>query len=83
MISNELLNYITDIDPVNDRIMSITLGGTMPITCICNYSRTAAGEHTTEQKEEHYKQLKQTQEKHQSKGPTYVLGDFNARIQRN
>ena len=60
--------------------MTITLSGTVPITIICNYSPTAKA--TSEEKQEHYETLKRTQRKHQSKGPTYTIGDFNARIQK-
>ena len=82
VINNELRNYIEDIDPINDRIMSITLGNTMPTTFINNYSRPATKKHSTEDKIEHYEKLKETQLKHQGKGPTFTMGDFNARIQR-
>ena len=42
VIDNELLNYITEIEPIHDRIMTITLGHTMPITFFNCYGRTAA-----------------------------------------
>ena len=80
IINNELKNYIEDIEPINDRIMTIPFVGTLPVTFICNYSPTAQA--TTDEKIAHYKLLRETQEKHQSKGPTYTLGDFNARIQK-
>ena len=63
VINNELLNYIKEIEPINDRIMSITLGYTVPITIICNYSRTATEGHTFEQKTEHYDKLEETTKK--------------------
>ena len=49
VIDNELLNYITDIEPVSDRIMTITIGHIMPITFINNYSPTATN-YTIEEK---------------------------------
>ena len=81
VINNELLNYIREIEPINDRIMSITLGYTVPITIICNYSRTATEGHTFEQKTEHYDKLEETTKTHLNKGPTYTCGDFNAKLQ--
>ena len=81
VINNELLNYITDIEPISDRIMTITLGHIMPITFINNYSPTATN-YTIENKTEHYDNLKRTFQKHKSKGPTYIMGDFNARVQK-
>ena len=62
--------------------MSITLGYTVPITIICNYSRTATEGHTFGQKTEHYDKLEETSKKHLNKGPTYTCGDFNARLIR-
>ena len=82
VINNELANYIREIEPINDRIMSITLGYTVPITIICNYSRTATEGHTFEQKTEHYGKLEEITKKHLNKGPTYTCGDFNARLVR-
>ena len=82
VINNELKNYITDIEAVNDRIMAITLGYAAPLTIICNYSRPATKTSTTEQKKTHYEKLAKIQGRKQSEGPTYTIGDFNARIQR-
>ena len=48
IINNELLNYTEDIEPINDRIMSIALSGTVPVTFICNYTPTAKA--STEEK---------------------------------
>ena len=41
VINNELLNYIKEIEPINDRIMTIAFAGTLPTTFVCNYSPTA------------------------------------------
>ena len=43
------------------------------------YAFTSNG--TEEEKNEFYEILKNKQKKHQNKGPTYVMGDFNARVQ--
>ena len=82
VIDNELLNYITDIEPVNDRIMSITLGYVMPITFISVYSPTATKNYTLEDKQTHYNNVRKTFSKHKANGPTYIMGDFNARVQK-
>ena len=59
VIDNELLNYITGIELISDRIMLITLGHIMPVTFISNYSPTATN-YTIEEKIEHYDKLKKT-----------------------
>ena len=37
VIHNSFLQYIEDIEPSDDRLMYITLGGTMPITITVTY----------------------------------------------
>ena len=65
IIKNDLLNYIQDIQPINDRLMYITLEHIMPVTFINVYMPTA--EHTTEVKELCYKQLQKLQRKNREK----------------
>ena len=81
VISNELLNYIQDINPINDRIMTITLGYVKPLTIICNYSYPATKNHDIDTKINHYELLLKTQKKHHNEGPTYTIGDVNAKVQ--
>eukprot|EP00959_Pyramimonas_sp_CCMP1952_P459527 9478384-Pyramimonas_sp.AAC.1 len=59
--------------------MFLTLGHTLPVTFISVYMPTAARDTAT--KEAAYRRLKSLQQKKQRKGPTYVAGDFNARVQ--
>jgi exonuclease III len=80
VVSNELINYIWDINPINDRIIAVTLGYSIPIRFISAYAPTSAAEPET--KEKFYKQLKTIQTKLQKQGPTYTMGDFNARVQK-
>ena len=54
IINNELNNYIEDIEPINDRITTNALSGTVPVTIICNYTPTAKATFE-EKKTEHYK----------------------------
>jgi len=79
VIRNTFLNYVKEITPVNDRIITLTLYATMPITFISVYAPTA--DKTTEQKEQFYKALIKEIEKAKKKGPVYIGGDFNARVQ--
>jgi len=80
LIKSTLNNYIKEVIPVNDRIITITLNYTLPITFIGVYAPPS--ERTKKEKEEFYKVLKKEWQKHKAKGPTYILGDFNARVQK-
>ena len=82
LIKSTLNNYIKEVIPVNDRIITITLNYTLPITFIGVYAPPS--ERTKKEKEAFYKALtKRTAKKHKAKGPTYILGDFNASIQKH
>ena len=80
VIDNELLNFIWDIQPISDRIMTLTLGYRIPINFVNSYSPHAKIHEDI--KYEHYDKLKSVQLKLQGKGPTYTAGDFNARLQK-
>ena len=58
IVETSYVKYIEDIEPINDRIMHITIRGTMPITLICVYIPQAA--RTTEEKEEVYEELEKS-----------------------
>ena len=79
VIDNNWRNYIWDIQPYSDRLISITLGYSIPVSFISTYMPTASAE--TEKKDKHYKALYKVQTDLQKKGPTYTGGDFNARVQ--
>ena len=52
VIHRDLSNYIWDIDPISDRIITITLGYSIPISFISAYAPTSAAD--TETKEKFY-----------------------------
>jgi len=78
VIDNEYLQFIDDLEPINDRIMYITLKGTIKTTIVSAYAPTA--DRTTEEKEQYYLDIQQVIDKKKSKGPLYILGDWNARL---
>ena len=41
VMRNELRNYVTQVEPISDRIMSITLRGSMPVKVFSVYAHTA------------------------------------------
>ncbi len=80
VIDNEIVKNIEDIIPVSERIIVLRLKGTMPITIIGAYIPQA--HRPKEEKEHTYKELEAQIRKYKAKGPIYVLGDMNARIQK-
>ena len=79
VIANKFMKYVNDIEPISDRLCMLTLSHTTQIRIFSVYAPQA--ERPTREKEQLYKQLTENYKKHKNKGPTYVLGDFNARIQ--
>ena len=78
IINNKLAKHIEDIEPINERIMYITIGGTLPINIIVVYMPTAV--HQSDEKDKCYNILQDTYNEFKNKGPTYIIGDFNARM---
>ena len=66
-----------EINPIDERLMTITLRGIIPTTFINTYMETA--EHH-EKNRNRYELLKKTFNKYKNKGPTFTGGDFNAKI---
>ena len=58
--------------------MYITIGGTLPINIIVVYMPTAV--HQSDEKDKCYNTLQDTYNKLKNKGPTYIIGDLNARM---
>jgi exonuclease III len=79
VIRNDYLQYVEDIQPINDRICILRLRHAAPITLIGVYIPQAF--RPDEEKEAVYKELTKYTKKYRHDGPTYVLGDFNARVQ--
>ena len=79
MIRKALKNFIYDIEPVSDRLRWVSMGYTMPVTFVNTYFHTAA--HSTQEKNELVNEITKVFRKSQRKGPTYLCGDFNARVQ--
>lgn len=79
IIKNELNNYIEDIQPINERLMIITIKSTIPITIVAVYAHTA--QYTLLEKQNLYEEIKKLHSKHKNKSIVHIVGDFNARIQ--
>jgi endonuclease/exonuclease/phosphatase family metal-dependent hydrolase len=76
---NRFIQYVDDIEPVNDRLCVLKLRHAAPISIIAVYIPQAFI--AEEEKEAVYKVLTEHTRKSVHKGPCYVTGDFNARIQ--
>ena len=55
IVDNSYLQYVEDIEPISDRLMYITLRGTMPTTIITAYM--PAADRPYEEKNEAYEKL--------------------------
>ena len=75
-----MCNISRSIHPISDRIISVTLRGKLPNTFIITYMPQA--ERPEEEKEETYEALEREFIRHKNKGPTFVIGDMNARIMK-
>ena len=80
VVENKYVQYIEDIEPINDRIIRMTLNGKMPVTILGIYLPQAG--RPEEEGELIAKQVDREIKKWKAKGPLYILGDMNARIQR-
>lgn len=74
------IQNIEDIEPINDKLIHITLKDHMPIKIIGVHIPQAKRQ--TEDKEEMYNTIHKIANEHKNKGPVIIMGDFNARIQR-
>ena len=70
VINNNLSKRIEDIEPINDRLMYITLAGVLPLNLIVTYMPTSI--HSPDEKEQCYTKLHDTYDTLESKGPTYI-----------
>ena len=79
IIANKLNNFIDDIQQISERLMTITLKCSIPITIIATYAHTA--QHELTDRMQLYNDIKQLYNKYKSKHIVHIAGDFNARIQ--
>ena len=79
-INRKIAGCIEDIKPINDRLCSLTLRGTVSINIISTYIPQAGRE--LSERTSMYDLLEKEYKKCRHDGPTYILGDFNARVQK-
>lgn len=79
VMNNKLIHTLADVVALSDRIMSCTFAQATTITLITAYAPQAM--RPEEEKETFYQQLDDAFKGASKKGPTWVLGDFNARVQ--
>ena len=77
IVKNQLTKHILDIEPINERLMYIILDSTLPTKIINTHIPTSVA--SADDKEKGYTNLQNIYDKLRNKGPTYILGDFNAR----
>ena len=72
------MQYIADIEPIDDRLIYITLRGSLNTTIINTYMPPADRPQVEKQKA--YENLHKITRERKNKGPIYILGDFNSRL---
>ena len=80
VLSNKVMKHVKDIEPVSDRILKLVLDYAADITFINCYAPQAY--RSKEDKDSFYNGLRTTHKTSQGTGPTFILGDFNARVQK-
>ncbi len=80
VIENKHIQHITDVEPINDRTIRIMIMRRMPTTMIGAYMPQAG--RTEEDREKAYDTLCKVIRQYRGRGPLYLLGDMNARIQK-
>lgn len=78
IVNSKIRPYIKDIEPINERLMSITLSGKIDLHVIATYAPTAAA--PTIQKEEYYEQLKKHVKPKLKQGVLVIGADMNAKL---
>ena len=76
---NQMVKYVRDNEPISECIVVMTFGYAMPLTVLNAYAPQA--ERPEAEKDAFYTKLQATCRKYNGKGPTYVVGDFVARVQ--
>ena len=69
-----------DVQPISERLMTLTLNSIRKIQITSAYAPTAAA--SDKNKKAFYEALRKLHNKSVNKGPTFVLGDFNAGVQK-
>ena len=80
VLRNSLARFLLDAVPINTRMLRVRLHGTPNITLFVAYAPTAPSETAT--KTLFYKTLTKEIRKPPKKEFSFLLGDFNARVQR-
>ena len=78
VIQNKFIQYVDDIEPIDYRLIPLTLRGTIETTIAITYMPPA--DRPQEEKQKAYDNLQYTIDKGKNKGPMYILGDFNSRL---
>jgi len=78
VISNDFAKYVEETIPHTDRIIQLTFKASIKINLINIYIPQA--EPPEKEKEKVYKKIEQITNTTIGKGPTYIMGDWNARM---
>ena len=68
-----------DVEPVNERILVLKMKGSPEVNFVAAYAPTAMAEEA--KKNGFWNRLKRIQKELDKAGPTFLMGDLNARVQ--
>ena len=80
IVHNIIQQNILDIEPISDRLMTLTIAGTPPLQIVTTHCPHAIRD--TVEKQTHWEALTRVYRKLARRGPTVLVGDMNARVQR-
>lgn len=79
IVRNEFRNFITDVETINERFMTVTVNGKFPVTFVAAYAPTAIA--TAEEKDDFYDKFTEITKRYKRKGIMYIGSDMNAKLQ--
>ncbi len=80
VIENKHIQHVEDVEPMNDRMIRLAIKGSMPTTMLGVYMPQAGRSEADRDKA--YDTLNGIVRKYKGRGPIYIVGDMNARIQK-
>ncbi len=80
VIDNKHIQHVEDVEPLNDRMIRLTIKGSMPTTMLGVYMPQAG--RLEADRDKAYDTLNRIIRKYKGRGPIYIVGDMNARIQK-
>eukprot|EP00975_Prorocentrum_lima_P016688 3538706-Prorocentrum_lima.AAC.1 len=79
VLNPRLYSALLDVEPISDRVQRATFDALTPFTVINVYAPQSY--RTTQEKDDFYDTVSAQFQKWKNRGPTFVIGDWNVRLQ--